>query len=261
MLGTRFFSSMAFGVIALMVFAACGGSYVSRDTANEVVTATDAPVDIPTSEEIVDAVADDSSSSGDNLGVAFHASTVLPHGQLSDWVSYSDQYSVFTIVAEQQLPETEASIKYGYGTIGRLVTVRIEYTPWTSQSGPTIEGEFDTLAMGWTIRDGELLPNYIPRVERLEVGRRYMAPVILFEGDAWGFNTPLALRIEGDTVVAQTRIEGVRAPVVAQSLVGKTVDEVVELLADTKPDQRAVKYFHLPPTERWRAVNAEIATE
>ena len=191
MLTSRLLILLMLSVMFVTIIAACAGSSTSSGNLDNSPISTVIP--------------DNSPNDDANLGGSAHGSSGLPSGQLSDWVSYSDQYSVFTILGERQFPLTEAVIDTGSGIVARSVTVRIEYTPWVSGAGLTIAGEFEMLTSGWTISDNLLLPLRINGAERLEVGGLYMAPMVLFEteqGDKWGINSAMLLRIIGDTVAS-----------------------------------------------------------
>jgi hypothetical protein len=177
---------------------------------------------------------------------------------LTDWVSYADQVSVFTVVSEEDLPESsDPNVNGGY--FGRAVTLRIEKTIWRRDGAPSADETIRVITWGWSENDsGERRPTVASGGPRLEVGARYVAPLVRAPRDGADW-TPLShgatLPLEGNAITT----EGVygNPSQIARRMRGQAVDKLAAVLARTTPDPLAVKYRHLPPEQRWHAVYSE----
>ena len=176
----------------------------------------------------------------------------FPSASLTHWVSYSDQVSVVSVVDEEPL----ARARDGY--LGRLVTLRIEQTIWRREGAPEAADDIRVLTWGWSVEQGERRPIAPWGGARLEVGSRYVSPLVRApaSGVEW---TPLAddsvLPLDGN-VVTTRGILG-RSTLLVRRLAGKSVDELATMLARARADPVAAKYFHLAPDQRLRAVQRE----
>ncbi|HKH17070.1 MAG TPA: hypothetical protein VKA57_06055 [Solirubrobacteraceae bacterium] len=180
----------------------------------------------------------------------------FPSESLTDWASYADQVSIVTVVGERALPAEviEAGDRY----VPRAVTLRVEDTIWRREGAPRAGDAVRVNTFGWSLQDGERRPVTAWGGPRLELGSRYVAPLVRAprDGAEW---TPLALGatlpLEGD-VMATSGIVGAPSPL-AKSMSGKAPTTLADALARTAPDPIAAKHFDLPPDERWRAVLRE----
>lgn len=179
-------------------------------------------------------------------------SSRFPAASFTDWVSYGDQVSVVTVVAEDEV----GAASDGY--LARAVTLRVDETVWKRDGAPSADGTVRVITYGWSIREGERRPVTAWGSARLEVGGRYLAPLVRAprEGVEW---TPLAdeatLPLDGDVITTDGIVGG--PSLHAKDLAGKSVDEVAAMLARTPPDPVAEKYAHLDPDERLQAVLRE----
>jgi hypothetical protein len=180
----------------------------------------------------------------------------FPSESLTDWVSYGDQVSIVSVVGERALPAE--AIEAGESYIPRAVTLRVEDTIWRREDAPRTGDAVQVITFGWSLQDGERRPVTAWGGPRLELGSRYVAPLVRAprDGAEW---TPLSLGatlpLEGD-VITTSGIFGLPSPV-AKSMSGKTAAALADALARTAPDPSAAKHFDLPPDERWRAVLRE----
>ena len=270
--GTRLRYSLAVGVIALTALTACGGS--SADSLSDV--------DVTGDEETPVVVATESPTSDLAVSVDAHTRLIacdtfvpdvvpvdldpvvfrLPNQTLTDWVSYSDQFSIFTVLDEQEQSEyVVRSIHGGTFSLDRSVTARIKETIWTAPGSEAIVGDVTMVVSGWTENypDGFRFPAGGPG--RLEVGGRYMAPLVLYQydaGSAGGIIEKSTLILDGEDVVGPLEKPGQTYMPVVGSRIGDTVDEVATALACTERDPRAVNYSDLLPEARWHAVQEDI---
>lgn len=180
---------------------------------------------------------------------ASNASSVLPYGTLTDWVSYGQQVSVVTVLSEQEIsPEAEV-LERGEGYIGRSVELAIGETIWTAPGVARIEGTIEVRDWGWTLRDGER----IPIMPRMEPGKQYLAPLAEIEGSLTPMNV-IAIELVGGAVPAELPLEYT----FAEGLHGATLDGLRAILADTAPDPVVEPYMHLDPVARYAARSGSL---
>jgi hypothetical protein len=184
------------------------------------------------------------------------ASARFPSETFTDWVSYADHVSIVSVVSEEALPADE--IEPGDSYIPRAVTLHIEKTVWTREGAPAVEQRIRVITFGWALKDGDRRPVTAWGGPRLEVGMRYVAPLVWAPRDGADW-TPLSLDatlpLDGDRVTT-AGIVGLPSPI-AKEMSGRSPLELSAILARTPPDPIAQKYFDLPPDERWEAVVRE----
>jgi hypothetical protein len=188
--------------------------------------------------------------------------TALPGATLEHWVSYADQVSVVTVVAERQLPLGPEELAHDEGYVARTVTLEIERTIWRRPEAPQADHRVTFDTWGWTLHEGRMAP-MIQGGARLEVGHRYVLPLVLFtfEGETgWGVlndgdaNLPLDGSTIADGQVERPSKPGSDAYPGVEVLKGVTLEVFAERLAATEPDPLAVKHADLDPVARWQAV-------
>jgi hypothetical protein len=177
----------------------------------------------------------------------------FPSESFKDWVSYADQVSVVSVVSEEAL--AEEVIEPGDSYIPRAVTLSIEKTLWRREGAPSARDHVRVITFGWAAKDGERRPVTAWDGPRLEVGSRYVMPLVRAprDGAEW---TPLSLGATlplNGNVISIAGIVGLPSTI-AKQMEGKTPTELVEVLAQTRPDPIAAQNFDLPPDERWQAV-------
>jgi hypothetical protein len=192
-------------------------------------------------------------SSSPALVVVSGGSGRFPSETLTDWVSYGDQVSVVSVVGEEALPAEV--IEPGSSYVPRSVVLRVERTIWRRRGAPSAEGMIRVITYGWSVRDGKRHPVAGWGGPRLEVGKRYVTPLVRAPRDGVDW-TPLAvestLPLDGD-VITTAGVVGAPSSI-AKEMTGRPVDDLATSLARTRPDPIAAKYFDLPPDQRWQAV-------
>jgi hypothetical protein len=187
---------------------------------------------------------------------------VLGHGtdrfldeSFTDWVSFADQLSVVTVVAEQEQPREPGVIAHGEGYISRIVTLRVERTLWNRRGAPSVAGTFDVITDGWVVAEGVSYAFALEGGPRLEVGGRYVTPLVRAprDGVEW---TPLSagstLALESDRVSVDD-VAGV-PETLANALEGRSPDYLASILSWTIPNPVAAVNFGLSPDARMNAV-------
>src|SRR5829696_998440 len=122
---------------------------------------------------------------------------------LRDWVSFSEQLSVIRVVDESAPPAPE----------------RFRFSDW-----------------GWSGDVDHKVPIRVCGGARLEVGRRYLAPIASYRG-AWFPTDDARLRLLGDLVVGG--VDGGEQTFAHQELAGRRVAQAARLVARTVPYRTA----------------------
>lgn len=138
----------------------------------------------------------------------------FPDEGLSDWVSYSNQVALVSVVNERALPTTQRRPEE---LIGRVVTLRIDESLWLPE-GPTNNhllagAEVDVVVGGWVLREGVELKAVFVGGPRLEVGGRYVMPLLASDEEVdsangnWAMLTPASAGAFHQSDVAVTDAE------------------------------------------------------
>lgn len=182
-----------------------------------------------------------------------HGVDRFPSESLTDWVSYANHVSVFTVVDERQLAMGEHEEEHGEGMVGRSVTVRIEETLWQHERTQRIDQEFSYATDGWILKEGDTHPFALAGGTRVEVGERYLAAWVHTAEDGW---FPLASSTIMPVASAglPTRSAHGNTMPANGALVGLSLAQVSTLLDQTSPDPVAAQYADLPPEPRLNAV-------
>lgn len=191
----------------------------------------------------------------DSGTVIVQGAASFPYETMVDWVSYSDQVSVVTVLSEADVPDPSIA-QNGEGYIGRELTVRIDQTVWSAPGVSPADGELQFVTVGWSVHsDGSRAPAILEGALPLHIGHSYLLPLARIN-DKLGPLSPSAI-----AEVVSSRVEVVgAAPIEALDLIDEDrLAQVASELANTEPDPIAVKYGDLPPYERARAVIEEKA--
>lgn len=184
-------------------------------------------------------------------------SEAWPADTLQNWVSYADQLSVVSVTEERALPPPPgADPATDADYVAREVTLKVERTPWRREQAPTTDGgTVSVVALGWVEREGDArAPFRIRGGNRLEVGERYLLPLVKAE-DGWSlFSSRAVLALDGDQVSGKVDV-GEPSAALAR-LAGTSIDRAGEIVRATEPDPLAAKYDELPPAKRWQAADA-----
>lgn len=177
-----------------------------------------------------------------------------PHETLQDWASYADQLSVISVTDEWELPPPEVGTTGGY--VGRKVTIRVDETLWHRPGAPEAARTFDMFAYGWLETDGARRPITMEGGKRLEVGERYLAPLLLSDDGEWSILGSEALvTVSGERMTSQVDVgQPSRALMAVRD---HSIHTAATLLRTTPPDPAAKKYSELPPEARWNAASRE----
>ena len=176
----------------------------------------------------------------------------FPSEDLAYWVTYATQISVVTVVSEAEIPPPARVAERGEGYVGRTVQLRIDRTIWSAPNIEVQSGNIELVALGWLRKGDTQIPFGPIDGTRLEVGSRYIVPLVQING-AWGWLASSAILAidSGDRIALdQGRIKNPAS--LAQK--GDTFDEFARTLGNTAPDPAAAPFAHLPPDKRIEAV-------
>ena len=177
-----------------------------------------------------------------------------PQTTLTDWVSYTDQLSVVTVVSEKALSPFEETDENG-GMVGRSVTLAIERTLWRRDEAPSVNGTVSVITWGWIVDGDDRHRLRVGGGAWLEVGDRYVVPLTRSKSDdgfEWGSGPDMAtFPLDGATIVCGTVRE---TEFGGEDISGISVEELAARFAATKPDPLAVRLGRLDPSARWQAV-------
>jgi hypothetical protein len=207
-----------------------------------------------------------------------HGSSPFPAESLTSWVSYAEQVSEVSVLSETEIPPPEAVLERREGYIGRKINVRIVETLWTSPGATDATGDLQIVVAGWLLKGDKRIPFGMVKSPRLEVGGKYIMPLVRVPRAVepserrtsrrnatppvpvqmlWApLATSAVFAVAGDSI-AEADVAARGNSQLARGLSANPRALLKELLAEARPDRRAMKYWHLPPIERIRAVGAE----
>jgi hypothetical protein len=124
---------------------------------------------------------------------------------LADWRREADHLAAFTVLSERELDVGRSDEQTG-GIHGRRVTLRVDDVTWSRPGAPPLPRRLTMVTAGWDVHDGRHEPLDLGGT-RLEVGRRYVAPLRFFgrgRAGGWGpLGQSTQLELDGDTVIAR----------------------------------------------------------
>jgi hypothetical protein len=172
---------------------------------------------------------------------------------LHDLRSFADAVAIVRGVRESVPPPPRGPEGYA-GLIGRKVTARVERILWRRPNAPEPPRRFRFGDLGWTGTLENRRPLVICDETRMELGRRYLAPIARQHG-VWFPFSPTRLRLEGDRVVGG--VDAGEPENSHQALAGRSVRGAARLVAQTKPYRAVVLHPEGSPADRWQRVNRD----
>lgn len=166
------------------------------------------------------------------------ASTRWPVETLEDWLTFADQVSTMSVVAERQLPIDERTKRIGEGPVGREVTAVIRSTLWAFDDDRVVRGTIRFRTWGWVLHDGELLPVVPEGEERLEVGDEVVAPLMRTPEGEFAPIAPQTVLQLVDGRIASAEGQAARNLPALRDLHGHGVEELGTLLRRVEVDPR-----------------------
>ena len=168
---------------------------------------------------------------------------------LYDLRSFADGLAIVRAVGES-IPPPPTGPEGWAGLIGRKVDVQVERVLWRRPHAPSPPTAFRFSDYGWTGTLKHKRPWRACDATRMELGRRYLAPVARLDDGVWYPLDQTRLRLRGNRVVggvdAGEPNHGHRA------LAGRTVRGATKALAQTLPYRSTVLHPGGDPAKRWQ---------
>jgi hypothetical protein len=200
-----------------------------------------------------------STSSGPRV-MSADGSSLYPSQTASDVVSYADQVSVVTAIAEKDVPDANVDPeqeKADGHMVARYITFRVDETVWHRDGAPSLTGTFTAFLDGWWVKGSDRQAFVVDRAPFIEIGARYLTP-LAYDGSAW---SPIpgqdVFPVQAATV-APSDAQRAHIPLAAQ-LNGDNLQQAGLVFAAAKPDPLAAQHFDLRPRARAHAVGVARA--
>ncbi len=172
-------------------------------------------------------------SSDDRSLVLAQAEEMFPARSLRDVVSFADHAAIITVLSERERPLSAEEQAVGEGYASRVLTVRFEKALWSRVEAPPLPAEATFEGWGWSVKDGEKIPMAGGDGPRMEVGERFLSPLVLIDG-TWGpYSYTTVLPLKGDTITGIGRPRS--SYIIGERAVGETVEGFVASLRSTEP--------------------------
>jgi hypothetical protein len=195
-----------------------------------------------------------------------------PFDTLEDWVSYGDVVVIGKVTGEERIPpgpENADQVARGEGvTIERRLSVEVQRVIWRHPSAQDPPAVFDFGTSGWVLKDHREVPFTTEGQPRLEVGGRYLMPIV-FTGEAPYVVGRGAFPVDDTDHVSAGADDDFAAELADGSdgqewilelaevqFAGLSADDVAAKLSATPPDPVAEANRNLPARERSQAVVA-----
>ena len=185
--------------------------------------------------------------------VTAEAALSLSASRLQDWVTYADAVGVISVDRQAEVAPSSDELSRGEGVIGRRLTVRTAVL-WRRAGAPLPPPSFTFDSRGWFFTGRQRRPVVFEDGRWLEVGQRYVVPLVRFAATGWGVLDDGAVPVVGDRLVASGATPA--NPLVAR-LRGDRLAQVRGILTATPPDPRAAAFRGLDPVARFRMVHGE----
>jgi hypothetical protein len=194
--------------------------------------------------------------------VTIEGANRFPDTGLRDWASFADHVAVFTVSSDREvMTATAEELAAGEYLIGREATLTIDQRLWSAPNAPELPPTIAMDVKGWAVKDGQRMAMVAEGEPRLEVGQRYLAPLLLMDdrspAEWWPLTVGSMLQLESDTVrPALPHAQGS-----ARQLAGRSSRDVADMVVREPPDPIARRFRHLRPAERVQKVLEALATE
>jgi hypothetical protein len=198
------------------------------------------------------ALDDDAPRAADQDGCS-HGESTYTSDSLHDVRSFSDAMAIVTAVKEETPPEPDGPEGWA-GLIGRTVTMKVERVLWRRPNAPRPPATSRFGDLGWWGEPEDRVPMRVCGETRMEVGRRYLAPIVRQHGEWYPFFS-VRLLLDGGRVVGG--VDGGEPNNAHHALAGRSVEGAVRLVARTKPYRAVVLHPEGSPARRWQAVDRD----
>jgi hypothetical protein len=186
----------------------------------------------------------------------------FPDTGLRDWVSFADHVVLFTVASDREvMSATAEELAAAEYVIGREATLKIEQRLWSAPHAPELPSTITMDVKGWAVKDGRRIAMVADGEPRLEVGQRYVAPLLLMDdrspAEWWPLTVGSMLELEADTVgPALPHGQGS-----ARQVAGRSIRDVADMVVRQPADPIARRFRNLRPAARVQQVLEALAAE
>jgi hypothetical protein len=194
--------------------------------------------------------------------VTIEGANRFPDTGLRDWASFADHVVVFTVTSDREVvTATPEELAAGEYVIGREATLTIDRWLWSAPNAPELPSTIAMDVKGWAVKGGQRMAMVADGEPRLEVGQRYLAPLLLMDdrspAEWWPLTVGSMLQLDSDTVrPALPHGQGS-----ARQLAGSSIRDVADVVTREPADPTARRFRHLRPAERVQKVLEARAAE
>ena len=187
----------------------------------------------------------------------------FPDTGLRDWASFADHVVVFTVASDREVnTATAEELAAGEYVIGREATLSIDRRLWSAAGAPALPATITMDVKGWAVANGERYAMVADGEPRLEVGQRYVAPLVLMDdrqpAEWWPLTVSSMLQVDADRVKPANRFAEAAS---ARQLAGRSLREVEDAVGREPADPTARRYRNLRPAQRVTKVLEARAAE
>jgi hypothetical protein len=189
--------------------------------------------------------------------VTIEGTNRFPDTGLRDWASFAEHIVVFTVTSDREVATATAEeLAAGEYIIAREATLTIERRLWSAPNAAALPPTITMDVKGWAVKDGQRMAMVAEGEPRLEVGQRYLAPLLLMDdrtpAEWWPLTVGSMLQLDSERV----RPALAHGQTSAQQLAGHSVRDVPALVAREPADPVARRLRHLRPAQRVQQVLA-----
>lgn len=178
------------------------------------------------------------------------AESPFPAESTRDWASFADHLVVGHVVKVQPLPVDTDDGESDRGFQLRTVSLTVDSILWSRSEAPKLADRVEWVTLGWNIRDGERVEVNFEATPRLEVGSRFMLPLVQLpatdeEPVRWSPLSPSAVLLVNDHGLDDGN--GTAPPNgdtwVHRDFLSAEPGDVAEVLAKTEPYPAAAQHM------------------
>jgi len=132
----------------------------------------------------------------------------------------------------------------------RDVTLQVDQTVWRRPGANPAPETITVETWGWFQSDGDRALHLAVDAPRLEVGKRYLMPLVKADGEWTPLSDPSVLTLEGELANSEVAFGYPRD--LAASLDGQSVQQIQNVITSTVPHPEAAPFMQMDADERVR---------
>jgi hypothetical protein len=184
--------------------------------------------------------------------VRIQGASRFPDTGLRDWASLADHIVIFTVAADREVnAATTEELAAGEYAIGREAMLSIDRRLWSAPGAPALPAKITMDVKGWAVANGQRYVMVADGEPRLEVGQRYLAPLLLMDdrqpAEWWPLTVSSMLQLDADRVKPANPYAEADS---ARQLAGRSVREVQDAVGREAAEPTAKRFSNLRPAQR-----------